>query len=96
MGTIYNAQWRRLRKKHLDANPWCKRCGARGNVCDHIIPHRGELSLAYDETNLQTLCKQCHDSWKQRLEKTGGMQGCDLTGFPTDPKHPWNKQRRRR
>jgi len=30
-------------------------------VVDHIIPHRGDERLFWDETNWQPLCKQCHD-----------------------------------
>ncbi|UFX41809.1 HNH endonuclease [Bradyrhizobium sp. 41S5] len=38
-------------------------------VCDHVIPHRGDERLFWDETNLQTLCKACHDRDKQREEQ---------------------------
>ena len=27
---------------------------------DHIIPHKGDRSLLYDERNLQALCHECH------------------------------------
>lgn len=37
-------------------------------VCDHIIPHRGEEAKFWDSSNLQCLCKRCHDSDKQRQE----------------------------
>ena len=30
-------------------------------VVDHIIPHRGDLKLFWDENNLQSLCKPHHD-----------------------------------
>lgn len=54
-------------------------------VADHIIPHRGDPALFWDMSNLQTLTKQCHDSNKQRLEKSGktktayGIDGWPLT-----------------
>lgn len=38
-------------------------------VCDHREPHRGDERLFWDEDNLWTLCKPCHDGWKQRLEQ---------------------------
>jgi 5-methylcytosine-specific restriction protein A len=38
-------------------------------VCDHRIPHRGDECLFWDETNLQTLYKACHDGTKQRAEQ---------------------------
>lgn len=38
-------------------------------VADHIEPHRGDPSLFFDLGNLQTLCKTCHDTHKQRAEQ---------------------------
>ncbi|MBR0855653.1 HNH endonuclease [Bradyrhizobium liaoningense] len=39
-------------------------------VCDHKVPHRGDERLFWDENNLQTLCKACHDKIKQRDEQS--------------------------
>lgn len=52
----------------------CRMCGRlEGNtsllVCDHKQPHHGDETLFWDEGNLQTLCKPCHDGEKQRIEK---------------------------
>jgi len=30
-------------------------------VVDHIVPHRGDMRLFWDESNWQSLCKPCHD-----------------------------------
>ena len=30
-------------------------------VVDHIVPHKGNLELFWAESNLQALCKSCHD-----------------------------------
>ena len=38
----------------------------RRTVVDHIVPHRGDARLFWDEDNWQPLCKSCHD------RKTGG------------------------
>jgi 5-methylcytosine-specific restriction endonuclease McrA len=38
-------------------------------VADHIRQHRGDERLFWDEGNLQTLCKPCHDGVKQRAER---------------------------
>lgn len=38
-------------------------------VADHREPHRGDEALFWPESNLQTLCKPCHDSKKQRAER---------------------------
>ena len=38
-------------------------------VCDHRRPHRGDEGRFWDEQNLQTLCKPCHDKLKQAEEQ---------------------------
>lgn len=40
-------------------------------VADHRTPHRGDEKLFWDEGNLRTLCKACHDGPKQRAEQRG-------------------------
>ena len=66
----YNAEWRRARKAFLQKHPLCAECRQNGRltpatVVDHIIPHRGDRTLFWDENNWQPLCKGCHD------QKTG-------------------------
>lgn len=69
------ARWERLRQvTFLHDLFTCRRCGrVEGNtsrlVCDHVRPHRGDARLFWQETNLQTLCKPCHDSDKQAEEQ---------------------------
>lgn len=63
----YGARWQRARIVYLRANPLCVEHQARGKlvdatVVDHIIPHRGDTDLMWDESNWQGLCKPCHDS----------------------------------
>jgi len=50
-------------------------------------------ALFWSRKNWQPLCKFCHDSVKQRFEKSGRVTGCDVSGRPLDPKHPWNRAR---
>lgn len=40
-------------------------------VVDHIKPHRGAADLFWDETNLQSVSKEWHDSTKQSMERQG-------------------------
>lgn len=47
--------------------------------------------LFWDRKNWQSLCKHCHDSTKQRLEKSGRVIGCTADGRPLDPRHHWNQ-----
>lgn len=91
----YGAAWRRLRKAHLAREPLCRMCKAQGkitaaNVVDHIKQHHGNPALLFDAANLQSLCKQHHDSAKQSQERTGVLRGADVNGMPLDPAHPWN------
>jgi 5-methylcytosine-specific restriction protein A len=46
-------------------------CGRIGGVlvADHRRPHRGNPDLFWNEANLWTICKPCHDGAKQREEK---------------------------
>ena len=62
----YDARWRKARTAFLQRNPLCNECMKRGKitpatVVDHIIPHRGDRKLFWDESNWQPLCKSCHD-----------------------------------
>ena len=62
----YNSKWRRLSKAYLHKHPMCVHCMQQGRyvpatVVDHIIPHRGNPTLMWDESNWQALCKPCHD-----------------------------------
>jgi 5-methylcytosine-specific restriction enzyme A len=61
-------------------------CAKQGNtkaarIVDHVEPHRGD-QLRFYTSELQSLCKHCHDSHKQRQEKSGKQMGCDAQGNP--------------
>lgn len=91
----YNWRWRNYRRTFLRAHPLCADHALRGmvvaaTVVDHIIPHRGDDALFWDVTNHQSLCANCHNSAKQREEKSGVKVGCTTDGVPIDPKHHWN------
>lgn len=64
--SIYDTQrWRKLRKDVLARSPLCVDCVGQqrvtlATVVDHVIPHRGDMRLAFDFGNLQTLCDSCH------------------------------------
>lgn len=62
-------------------------------VVDHVIPHRGDDVLFWDESNWQALCKSCHDSHKRRQENSGSLRGCDAAGLPLDGSHHWLKRK---
>jgi len=67
-GYIY--RWQKARKIFLNQHPLCAVCQSNGqvtvaSVVDHIIPHKGNEALFWDESNWQSLCKFHHD------QKTG-------------------------
>lgn len=73
----YNTtRWRKLRLNILKRDrftcqwPGCGRVTGDTSqlVADHRRPHRGDAALFWDEDNLETLCKPCHDGPKQRAE----------------------------
>src|SRR4051812_48913924 len=76
----YNlARWKRLRLKVFLRDLYTCQCGCghiEGDtsllVGDHIIPHRGDPDLFWDEDNVQTLFKPCHDKAKQAAERAFG------------------------
>lgn len=56
-------------------------------MCDHIEAHKGDPEKFWNGP-FQSLCKQHHDSDKQRLEKSGRMKvqiGTD--GYPIEGMH---------
>ena len=62
----YTSRWQKARKKFLHSHPLCIECQKVGKiteatVVDHIVPHRGDQKLFWDESNWQPLCKPCHD-----------------------------------
>lgn len=63
----YDSRWRLARRRYLKQNPLCVNCLkdnklVKAAVVDHIVPHRGDMVLFWDENNWQSLCKRCHDT----------------------------------
>ena len=77
----YPYRWHKLARKHKEQNPVCAECmkqgiwtpminedGSARGATDHIIPHRGNNRLRWDEDNLQSLCSFHHDLKTKRGE----------------------------
>jgi len=83
---LYNTKrWYRLRYHQLQKQPLCEFHLKRNQVVsasivDHVTPHKGDDTLFHDPDNLQSLCKRCHDSVKQRMEKGGTVTEFDDEG----------------
>ena len=54
------------------------------DVVDHIKPHKGDVVLFYDPTNLQSLCKHHHDSAKAMLEHGKRVTTYGHDGYPIE------------
>lgn len=63
----YDAEWRKIRDRHLQENPFCIDCGQPATEVDHLV------ALAdggtHDKVNLRSRCKRCHS------RKTAKMDG---------------------
>lgn len=87
---LNNAAWRRLRAQVLADEPLCRRCAEQGRLVpatdvDHIDSDSGNNQ----RENLQSLCHSCH-SIKTNEDMYGPrIVGCDVDGWPIDPRHPW-------
>lgn len=63
---LYDRRWSEYSKARLAQHPLCVRSLAKGKivpaeVTDHIVPHRGDLTLFWDKNNHQSLSKEEHD-----------------------------------
>lgn len=92
--TLTGRPWRRLRLQILERDGYrCQPCKRRGYVTeatevDHVI------ALAQGGTdelsNLQAICVPCHEVKSVRdAHPEAAIRGCDRSGLPTDPSHPW-------
>ena len=67
------AAWKQLRAAHLRFEPLCRQCASDGRlVAAEVVDHIIEISdggAALDDTNLQSLCKSCHNSKTIRLSR---------------------------
>lgn len=77
--------WKAVRRAVLIERPFCVECMKQGRytpaeVVDHIRPHKGDAQLFFDTTNLQPLCKACHD------RKTASEDGGFGRDFKTGPR----------
>ena len=72
----YGYRWQKARERFLSEHPLCCYCAREGRaiaatIVHHIIPHEGNDSLMWDESNWQPLCKPHHDSTKKAEEARG-------------------------
>jgi 5-methylcytosine-specific restriction enzyme A len=76
----YDRRWQRVRLAFLQTSPLC--CdpyGVHGDMpelaseVDHVIPHKGNAKMFWDDANWQALCKSCHS--RKTMGECGGGEG---------------------
>lgn len=75
----YGYKWQKARVKFLSENPLCLICQAKkivkaATIVDHIIAHKGDAHLFWNQDNWQPLCVSCH-SRKTATEDSGFASG---------------------
>ena len=74
----YGGRWQKFRKLFLFDHPWCVECEKLGRlvaatVVDHVVPHKGNDELMWDEENMQALCETHHNAKTGReIVREGG------------------------
>jgi hypothetical protein len=88
--------WRKVVAQQLSSTPYCEWCFSADKVyvpaeiCHHSTPHRGDVYLFYNNIFV-SLCKTCHDSEAQQIEKIGYSTRVGVDGLPIDLNHPFYK-----
>jgi 5-methylcytosine-specific restriction protein A len=62
----YDSRWRAARKRYFAIHPLCVECQRMGRlsaatIVDHIVPHKGDPNLFWNQSNWQALCRRCHN-----------------------------------
>ena len=79
-------RWRKRRRHQLYLEPYCRLCQHRGvlraaEIVDHVKHHGGRWNDFW-LGDLQSLCKDCHDSAKKLHDN---RQQLDPDGWPLTP-----------
>ena len=67
---FYNSKvWKDTRKKILNRDKTCMKCGSdKDLIIHHIIKREDNYDLAFNESNLITLCRECHSYYHTNFE----------------------------
>jgi len=74
MGRLHDkAAWHRRARRQLQYEPLCAMCLSEGKIvaariADHVEPHHND-PIKFWNGKLQSLCANCHESRKKRLEQ---------------------------
>jgi 5-methylcytosine-specific restriction endonuclease McrA len=87
----YTSRWDKAAKGHLASSPLCRYCAlvdqtTAAELVDHLYPHKGDQVLFWNSRYWISSCRPCHDTFKQRTERLGGLALDNLArrlGLPT-------------
>jgi 5-methylcytosine-specific restriction enzyme A len=95
---VYDTKrWQRLRRTKLREHPLCEACLQIGQIEPATaVDHRVRIATGGEPypalEGLASLCARHHNA-KTRAEQMGEenymLKGCDIFGYPLDPRHPW-------
>jgi 5-methylcytosine-specific restriction endonuclease McrA len=79
----YDSRWDAASRGHRVRDPLCRYCALVGEVkaadlTAHLYPHRGDRVLFWNRTYWVSSCNDCHNGFKQRVERRGRMALDDL------------------
>lgn len=72
----YSAAWDKASAGHLLGSPLCRYCELvdevrAADLTDHLYPHRGNRVVFWNRTYWVSSCTDCHNGFKQRVERRG-------------------------
>ena len=87
--------WRKLRRQVLAEVPLCEYCPPGVITPATEVDHKNNNPADNSRENLVSTCKPCH-SIKTMADLYGrpARMGCDESGNPINPAHPWNEKSR--
>ena len=71
---LYDSRrWLNASRRYRANHPLCEECLRKtkvtpAQVVDHIVPHKDDYDLFWDEDNWQSLCRSCHGEKTRRGE----------------------------
>lgn len=88
-------RWKQRHRQQMRKHPLCHHCAQKGLVviaviADHVKPHKGDWN-SFWLGELQSLCRNCHESGKKFEEARGFRSDIGADGLPLDPTHPFYK-----
>lgn len=72
----YDGAWDKASAGHRRSHPLCRYCELvdevkAADLTDHLYPHRGDRVLFWNRTYWVSACDDCHNGFKQRIERKG-------------------------